>query len=110
VEINGTTITEGSMVMVGYGPANRDEEKFECPHKFDLGRKNVGAHLAFGSGAHFCVGALLARQEMMSSFKHIIERMDNIEMAKPLPDPVHNFSMFFLPMHDFYIRFDQREK
>ena len=50
VEISGTMIPAGSLVMVGYGPANRDEEKFGCPHQFDLERKGVGAHLAFGSG------------------------------------------------------------
>ncbi len=108
VEISGTLIPEGSLVMVGYGPANRDESKFKCPHEFDITREGVGAHLAFGSGAHFCPGALLARQEMMSSFKYIIERMNNIELSRPLPSPVHNFSMFFMPMHDFYIKFDKR--
>ncbi len=107
VEISGTMIPAGSLVMVGYGPANRDEEKFGCPHQFDLERKGVGAHLAFGSGPHFCPGALLARQEMMSSFKYITQRMDNIQLAKPLPSPVHNFSMYFLPMNDFHIRFDK---
>ena len=109
VKISGTVIPAGALVMVGYGPANRDEEKFGCPHQFDLERKGVGAHLAFGSGPHFCPGALLARQEMMSSFRHIIERMDNIRLSKPLPKPVHNFSMFFLPMHDFHIEFDKRQ-
>ena len=109
VEISDTVIPAGALVMVGYGPANRDEEKFGCPPQFDLERKGVGAHLAFGSGPHFCPGALLARQEMMSSFRHIIERMDNIRLSKPLPKPVHNFSMFFLPMHDFHIEFDKRQ-
>ena len=109
VEISDTVIPAGALVMVGYGPANRDEEKFGCPHQFDLERKGVGAHLAFGSGPHFCPGALLARQEMVSSFRHIIERMDNIRLSKPLPKPVHNFSMFFLPMHDFHIEFDKRQ-
>ena len=107
-ELSGTLIPKDSMVMVGYGPANRDEERFACPHQFDLQRKNVGAHLAFGSGAHFCPGALLARQEMMSSFRQIVDRLENIRLAEPLPEPVHNFSLFFLPMHDFQLRFDAR--
>jgi len=108
VELAGTLIPKESMVLVGYGPADRDEAKFECPHKFDLERKNSGAHLAFGSGPHFCVGALLARQEMATSFTQIVARLDNIELARPLPQPVHNFSLFFLPMHDFHVRFDKR--
>jgi cytochrome P450 len=108
VEMSGTVIPKGALVMVGYGPANRDEEKFGCPSQFDLERKGVGAHLAFGSGPHFCPGALLARQEMMSAFRLIIQRMANFRLAKPLPNPVHSFSMFFLPMHDFHIQFEKR--
>jgi len=107
-ELSGTMIPKDSMVMVGYAPANRDEAKFECPHQFDIGRKNVGAHLAFGSAAHFCVGALLARQEMITAFRLIVNRLDNIKLSRPLPTPVHHFSMFFQPMHDFYVKFDRR--
>ena len=107
-EVSGTIIPEGSMVMMGYGPANRDETKFECPHQFQLERKGVGSHLAFGSGVHHCPGALLGRQEMIRSFKFLVERMKNIKLAKPLPEPVHNFSMFFMPMKDFHIEFEKR--
>lgn len=108
VDISGTSIPAGALVMVGYGAANRDAEKFGCPHHFDLARKGVGAHLAFGSGPHFCPGALLARQEMITCFRHTIARMGNIRLSKPLPNPVHNFSMFFLPLHDFHVAFDKR--
>ena len=107
-EVSGTIIPAGSMVMMGYGPANRDEAKFECPHQFELERKGVGSHLAFGSGVHHCPGALLGRQEMIRSFKFLVERMKNIKLAKPLPEPVHNFSMFFMPMKDFHIEFEKR--
>ena len=108
IEINGTLIEKDSMVLVGYGPANRDQAKFECPHQFDIERPNSGANLAFGSGRHFCPGALLAKQEMTSSFKLLLDHLEDIELAKPLPDPVHRFSLFFMPMHDFHIRFKKR--
>ena len=108
VTIGETFIKEDSMVLVGYGAANRDKEKFECPHQFDIDRPNSGANLAFGSGRHFCPGALLAKQEMMSSFKLLLDRLGDIELAKPLPEPVHRFSLFFMPMHDFHIRFKKR--
>ena len=104
VELSGTKIPAGAMVLVGYGPANRDASKFACPHAFDPQRDNAGAHLAFGSGAHFCVGALLARQEMATAFSRIIERLHEIELAAPLPEPVHHFSLFFMPMREFPIR------
>ena len=108
VTIGETFIKKDSMVLVGYGAANRDKEKFECPHQFDIDRPNSGANLAFGSGRHFCPGALLAKQEMMSSFKLLLDRLGDIELAKPLPEPVHRFSLFFMPMHDFHIRFKKR--
>ena len=108
VEVSGTVIPKDSMVMMGYGPANRDEEKFSCPHQFQLNREGVGAHMAFGSGAHHCPGALLGRQEMIRSFKFLIQRMKNIKIDKPLQEPVHNFSMFFMPMKEFFITFDKR--
>ena len=108
VEVSGTMIPKDSMVMMGYGPANRDESKFSCPHQFKLDREGVGAHVAFGSGAHHCPGALLGRQEMMRSFKFLIKRLKNIKLDKPLQEPVHNFSMFFMPMKEFFITFDKR--
>ena len=110
VEIGGTTIPKDAMVLVGYGPASRDATKFACPHEFDVERKNAGAHLAFGSGNHFCVGALLARQELTSCFSGLVARVRDIRLAKPLPDPVHRFSMFFLPMRDFHIRFEKTQR
>jgi cytochrome P450 len=94
--------------MMGYGPANRDEEKFSCPHSFELDRKGVGAHLAFGSGVHHCPGALLGRQEMISSFKFLVKRLKNINLQKPISEPAHNFSMFFMPMSSLDILFDKR--
>jgi cytochrome P450 len=109
VELGGTTIPEGATVLVGFGPANRDPQRFANPHTFDLDRSDQG-HVAFGGGAHYCVGALLARQELLSAFTQIVDRMDQIELAAPLPDPVHYFSIPFLPMHDFHIRFRERTR
>ena len=108
VKMGDALITKASLVLVGYGAANRDKEKFECPHQFDIDRRNAGANLAFGSGKHFCPGALLAKQEMMSSFKLLLDRLEDVKLAKPLPEPVHRFSLFFMPMHDFYISFKKR--
>lgn len=107
-ELKGTTIPAGRPVIVRFGAANRDEDMFACPHQFDLDRKNAGAHMAFGSGAHFCVGAMLARQEMASSLSRILDRMGNIRLAQPLPDPVHEPSLFFLPIAQMHLSFDKR--
>ncbi len=63
VEIGGTTIPRGEMVLAVLGSANRDERHFESPHDLDLAR-NPNRHLAFGrGGVHHCLGAPLARME-----------------------------------------------
>ncbi len=103
------TIPEGSTVMVGFGAANRDQERFVCPERFDIDRGDLQGHVAFGNGVHYCVGAMLARQEMLTAFTQVVERMDQIELAQPLPEPVHYFSMSFIPMHDFHITFRKRD-
>ena len=108
VELNGVKIPAGSIINVRYAAANRDENIFENPEEINLERKKAGAHMAFGSGAHHCPGALLGRQEMIRSFKFLIQRMKNIKLDKPLQEPVHNFSMFFMPMKEFFITFDKR--
>jgi cytochrome P450 len=104
-ELSGTFIPEGSVVVVRYGAANRDAQKFECPHKFDMKRPNAGTHLAFGAGVHFCVGAVLARQEIAIGILAMLQRFENIELARPLAKPVHKSNFLTLPMRELPIRF-----
>ena len=54
-----------------------------------IDRKNAGAQIAFGAGAHFCPGAMLARQELRSTFEIMIERMEGLQMARPLGEFTH---------------------
>lgn len=108
VELGGVTIPAASMVIPRYGAANRDESKFPDADRFDIRRENANQHMAFGLGTHFCVGASLARQELRVSFRLLLERLDEIELDRPLPDPVHDPSLFFLPMKELPIRFRAR--
>lgn len=108
VELSGTLIPEGSVVIVRYGAANRDAAKFACPHMFDMARSNAGTHLAFGAGAHFCVGAVLARQEIAIGVLAILNRLDNIELARPLTEPIHRANFLTLPLRELPIRFRAR--
>ena len=62
VKLGGKMISSGQKVIVWLGSANRDETVFNCPDRFDITR-DTRAHLAFGSGIHFCIGAPLARLE-----------------------------------------------
>ncbi len=107
-DLGGTHIPAGATVMVGFGAANRDPARFGCPHEFDMDRTDIGGHMAFGNGVHYCVGAMLARQEMVTAFTQLVDRLEALELAAPLPDPVHYFSLNFIPMHDFHIRFRKR--
>jgi cytochrome P450 len=81
VELGGVTIPKGALVFLGYGSANRDDAKFACPEQFDVDRKNVGQHLAFGSGIHRCVGAMLARMEIKVATRQAVRRMTDIQLA-----------------------------
>ena len=57
IELHGVTIPAGAIVSLRYGAANRDDRKYDNPEGFDLERKNMRSHLAFGLGSHHCLGA-----------------------------------------------------
>jgi cytochrome P450 len=78
--IRGRTIAPGEAVLLLYPSANRDEEIFEDPDRFDVGR-DPNPHLAFGHGAHFCLGARLARLEARAFFEELIPRLRNVELT-----------------------------
>ena len=103
--VGGVAIPSDAAVMVRYGAANRDPRAFEDPDRFDITRPEAKNHLAFGFGPHYCVGAALARQEMLTSFTILLERLDEIELAQPLPTPVHLPSFFLRPMERLPLRF-----
>src|SRR5262249_19861064 len=77
--IRGVPIAEGESVYLSYVSANRDEEVFDDPFRFDVGR-DPNKHLAFGYGVHFCLGAALARMEVNSFFTELLPRLKSIEL------------------------------
>jgi len=89
VTLSGMTIPKGSLVNVRYAAANRDENKFSCPADINVKRSDVGAHLGFGAGAHFCPGAMLARQELLSAFTQLIDRLESFELTVPVESLTH---------------------
>ncbi len=80
-EIAGTPVKKGDWVYLSYLGANRDPELFADPHRFDVGRVNADRHLAFGFGAHFCLGAQLARMELRTVFRNLLPRLEHVELA-----------------------------
>ncbi|MFD0683540.1 cytochrome P450 [Actinomadura fibrosa] len=79
-ELRGTTIREGESVLLSYPSANRDEDVFDDPFRFDVGR-DPNKHLAFGFGVHYCLGAALARIEVAAFFEELLPRLRSIEPA-----------------------------
>lgn len=84
VEIGGVTVREGQRVGLFYSSANYDEDVFTRPFDFDILR-NPNPHLAFGgNGAHFCIGANLARMEIRLIFDEIATQLPDIaKLAEP---------------------------
>jgi cytochrome P450 len=80
VVIAGQELEVGQEVAMLFGSAERDPRRFDEPDRFHVGR-NDPAHIAFGGGIHFCVGAPLARQEIEVSLAGLVRRFPNLEMA-----------------------------
>ena len=76
-ELRGVQIKAGQTVAMYYPSANRDEEIFEDPDRFDICRSN-NPHIAFGAGEHYCMGANLARMQLRSIFSAVLKRMKNL--------------------------------
>jgi cytochrome P450 len=80
--LSGQTIKAGDRVMPLFQSGCRDEEVFDHPDEFDIDRK-PNNHLAFGFGAHTCVGQHLAKQELKVMFEELLPRLESIEILGP---------------------------
>ena len=78
--IRGVPIAAGESLLLSYVSANRDEEVFADPFRFDVGRE-PNKHVAFGYGVHFCLGAALARMEVNSFFTELLPRLRSVELT-----------------------------
>jgi cholest-4-en-3-one 26-monooxygenase len=79
--LRGQPIAAGDKVVMYYMSANRDEDVFTDPYRFDVGRK-PNEHVTFGGGGeHYCLGANLARAEIRAMMQQIVNRLDDIEIA-----------------------------
>ncbi len=80
VELGGVPVGKGALLVCAIGAANRDPEVFAEPDRFDVARKD-NPHLSLGFGAHFCLGAPLARLEGEVAFRAILERFPTLTLA-----------------------------
>ena len=99
VELEGQLIREGQELLLLYASANRDDEVFAEPGSFDIGR-DPNPHIAFGFGAHFCLGNQLARLELQVMFERLLARLPDLRVANdgPLPRRKSNFISGFESM------------
>jgi cytochrome P450 len=77
----GADLPAGSRLLLLWGAANRDPSHFDDPDQFRLDRPGGKSHISFGKGAHFCVGAALARLEARIVLGHLVEHTAKIEAA-----------------------------
>ena len=85
LEMGGRTIRQGQRVFAFMNAANRDPEAFDDPERFDIGRE-PNAHLTFGHGIHFCLGAPLARLEAQIATTRLAERLPGIRLSGGDPE------------------------
>ncbi|MFI5507480.1 cytochrome P450 [Mycobacterium sp. NPDC051804] len=100
-EVRGVPISAGESVLLSYVSSNRDEDVFDEPFRFDVGRE-PNKHNAFGYGVHFCLGAALARMEVNSFFSELIPRLDEVELTG---DPAQVATIFVGGLKHLPIRY-----
>lgn len=103
-EVRGKTIRAGESAVLWYPSANRDEEVFDQPFEFRVDRREA-KHLAFGFGAHVCLGQHLARMEMSALYRKLLERVTDIELAG---EPKYVQSTFVGGLKSLPIRYRMR--
>ena len=101
-ELRGKQIKAGECVLLSYPSANRDEDVFPDPFKFDVGR-TPNKMLSFGFGVHFCLGAQLARMEMRAFFAELLPRLKSIEFDG---DPALMHTLFVGGLKRMPVRFE----
>jgi cytochrome P450 len=79
-DVGGHHFEPGDAVLLSYWSANRDEAVFDDPMRFDVGRE-PNRHLAFGFGAHYCLGAVLARMEIRALLTELLPRLRSVSLA-----------------------------
>lgn len=95
VEVDGKVIPSGANVVLCTGSGNRDEQFWERADEFRLDRVNGRRHMTFGQGRHVCIGMHLARRELNTAFRVLLERLQNIRLAVS-PDEIEQVP---LPFH-----------
>ncbi len=103
-ELRGREIAAGDALVLFYASANRDEEVFEDPFRFDVGRR-PNRHLGFGTGEHFCLGAHVARASSRALVAEIARRAESLELTA---EPTQIASSFVVGKKTLPVRYKMR--
>jgi cytochrome P450 len=106
-ELGGVQIPTGSIVLVLWGSANRDEDVFPDSESFEIERDNVKNHMAFGYGHHFCLGAPLGRMEAAIAFERIFARMTGLRFAEGKKEVRNQEAVIFRGPERLLIEFER---
>jgi cytochrome P450 len=106
--LGGVAIPAGSMLLLRFASANRDESRFPDADRFDVRRPNASEHLSFGHGIHFCIGANLARKEMQIAFRALLARLEGFRLAPGCAAPRHKPSVLLRGLAELHLEFGPR--
>jgi cytochrome P450 len=111
VEVAGTTIPAGSLVLLHTGSASRDPAAFEDPERFDMERSGaeLGQQLGLGRGTHFCLGAPFARVAGRVALKALAERLPDLRLADPDMEIELNPSLFVVAIQQLDVAWGARQ-
>jgi len=105
-DIGGFPVKQGEILLVRFGSGNRDETRFPEADRFDPARPDPRAHLAFGAGIHTCIGAQLARKEMVTAFPIILQRLRNPRFARGKNSFRYDPNVLLRGVRELHIEFD----
>lgn len=108
IELHGVEIPAGSVLMLRYAAGNRDERMFECPAEIDLERRHPRRHLSFGVGTHHCLGAPLARRELLYGFKALVDLVEEMWFIEGANDFAYHQNFFLRAVKETHIGFKPR--
>jgi cytochrome P450 len=105
-ELAGVAIPAGSVLLLSYGSANRDETRFADGDRFDVRRANVRRHVAFGYGIHVCLGAAMARREIAIAFGLLLSRIRGWRFTPGRNDFLHPPNILLQGLAELHLSFD----
>ena len=106
-ELGGVKLEQGALVAAVLASANRDERQWTDPDRYDVERRE-GAHLAFATGPHLCIGARLGRYEARTSYRILFDRLRNLRVDPERPTKLSGWE--FRSPHQLHLLFDPESR